>query len=38
MQQQDQRLGPANFDLHSKMQIEMIGNVFYNMLAAVGRE
>ena len=38
MQQQDQRLGPGNYDLHSKMQIEMIGSVFYNMLAAVGQK
>jgi hypothetical protein len=38
MQKQDDRLGPGNSDLHSKMQIEMIGNVFYNMLAAVGKK
>ena len=31
-------MGPGNSNLHTKMQIEMIGNIFYNMLAAVGKK
>ena len=31
-------MGPMNHELHTRMQIEMIGNVFYNMLNAVGRK
>ena len=31
-------MGLGNSNLHTKMQIEMIGNIFYNMLAAVGKK
>jgi len=38
MQQQTDRLGPMNFDQHTRLQIELIGSVFYNMLNTVGRK
>lgn len=36
MMKQDERMGAGNSDLHTRMQIEMIGNVFYNMLNSIG--
>ncbi len=29
-------MGDQDYDLHQKTQIEMIGNVFYNMLTMIG--
>ena len=33
----NERLGIHDYDLHSKQQIEMIGNTFYNMLTLIGK-
>ena len=36
MMKQDEWMGAGNSDLHTRMQIEIIGNVFYNMLNSIG--
>lgn len=34
----DERMGPLNYEAHTRMQIEMIGSVFFNMLNNIGRK
>lgn len=34
----DQRTGQVDYDLQSQQQVQMIGNVFYNLLNHVGQE
>ena len=34
----NERMGQTDYELQQRMQIEMIGNVFYNLLNSLGQK